>query len=118
MSPHPCSQEPSLVRCTQVGCRSQFPNSHSVSKAQILAELSQSFILKQPKPHSVHPGCTETAQSSSGDAVLDGFPSTANAGRARAKPYLTGKEMPNDFDDDLLVLVWGLVSRHNNFCAR
>lgn len=31
---------------------------------------------------------------------------------------LTGKEMPNDFDNDLLVLIRGLVSRHNDFCTR
>lgn len=93
-------------------------NSHPMSKAQILAESSQSFILMQPTSPSVHPGCTETTQSSSGDAVLGGFPKTGNAGRAMAKPYLAGKEMPNDFDDDLLVLVRGLVSRHNDFCAR
>lgn len=30
---------------------------------------------------------------------------------------LTGKEMPNDFNDDLLVLVRGLVSWHNDFCT-
>lgn len=30
---------------------------------------------------------------------------------------LTGKEMPNDFNDDLLVLIRGLVSWHNDFCT-
>lgn len=34
------------------------------------------------------------------------------------KPHLAGKEMPNDLNDDLLVLVWGLVSGHDDLRAR
>lgn len=43
--------------------------------------------------------------------LLDDFPDLALCS-------LAGKEMPDDFNDDLLVLIWGLVSWHDDFCTR